>query len=126
VTLDSSVEASSIFADEDLLRRLLANLVDNAVRHAPARSVVRVAVRVGASGVDIRVTDLGAGVPPDMRAGIFDAFVQLEGEGRPRTRAGRGLGLTFCKLVAESHGGKIWIEDASPGAVFCVSIPDAG
>ena len=40
-------------------------------------------------------------------------------------RAGRGLGLTFCKLAVEAHGGRIWIEDAAPGAVFCLTVPHA-
>ena len=69
--------------------------------------------------VEIRVADRGAGIPVDKREKIFDPFVQLEPE-----RAGRGLGLTFCRLVAEAHGGRIWIEDGAPGAIFCFRIPD--
>ena len=60
-----------------------------------------------------------------MRERIFDPFVQLESEERRPTRTGRGLGLTFCKLAVEAHGGQIWIEDANPGAIFVVRIPDA-
>jgi len=54
---------------------------------------------------------------------VFDPFVQLEGKDRHATRGSRGLGLAFCKLAVEAHGGRIWIEDAYPGAVFCVRIP---
>jgi len=56
-----------------------------------------------------------------MRERVFDPFVQIEGS---TTRAGRGLGLAFCKLAVESHGGRIWIEDAKPGAIFCLRLPN--
>jgi signal transduction histidine kinase len=59
-------------------------------------------------------------VPVELRATIFERFV-----GAGDARSNRGLGLTFCKLVVEAHGGRIWIEDATPGAAFCVWIPDA-
>lgn len=123
VTLWSEIRASSAHADPDLLRRLLSNLVDNAIRHAPAQSRVVVKTREEAGGVVIRVIDQGGGVPPEMRDKIFDPFVQIEGGDRPPTRGGRGLGLAFCKLAAEAHGGRVWIEDGSPGSVFVVSLP---
>jgi signal transduction histidine kinase len=75
---------------------------------------------------ELRVVDGGTGVPPSMREQIFDPFVQLERNGLPSSRSGRGLGLTFCRLAVEAHGGRIWIEDANPGAVFALRIPDAG
>jgi two-component system sensor histidine kinase/response regulator len=120
VLLSSSIEAEHAHADEDLLRRLLANLVENAVRHAPAGSTVTVTSAGGPDGLTLRVADAGHGVPPEMRDRIFDPFVQVEGA---NTRAGRGLGLTFCKLAAEAHGGTIWIEDGAPGSIFCVRLP---
>jgi signal transduction histidine kinase len=58
-----------------------------------------------------------------MRDKIFDPFVQVEAGEHPVARSGRGLGLTFCKLVVEAHAGRIWIEDAAPGAVFCLRLP---
>jgi two-component system, sensor histidine kinase and response regulator len=60
-----------------------------------------------------------------MRERIFDPFVQVESNDRSTSRSGRGLGLAFCRLAVEAHGGRIWVEDASPGAVFCMSFPDA-
>jgi two-component system sensor histidine kinase/response regulator len=123
VTLWSDLRAARVHVDPDLLRRLLANLVENAIRHAPAKSKVFVKTRDEEGGLVIRVIDSGRGVPPDLRERIFDPFIQLEGLDRPETRGGRGLGLTFCKLAAEAHGGRIWVEDASPGSVFVVSLP---
>jgi len=73
--------------------------------------------------VEIRVQDAGSGIPPAMRESIFDRFVQVESKDRAVTRSGRGLGLAFCRLAVEAHGGRIWVEDADPGAVFCVRLP---
>ena len=123
VRLENDLRADSMNADADLLRRTLANLVENAIRHAPRGSAVVLSIALRDGETDIRVADAGAGVPADMREAIFDAFVQMEGDGRPRTGGGRGLGLTFCRLVAEAHGGRVWVEDAAPGAIFCMRLP---
>jgi two-component system sensor histidine kinase/response regulator len=86
-------------------------------------------LRLSASSHDgvteLRVRDAGVGIPLSMREKIFDPFVQLEetGDGAPISRTGRGLGLAFCKVAVEAHCGRIWVEDAGPGAVFCVSLP---
>jgi|HubBroStandDraft_6_1064221.scaffolds.fasta_scaffold39839_2 two-component system sensor histidine kinase/response regulator len=126
VTCEVALETDRVLADEDLLRRTLANLVENAIHHAPRRTVVRVLGRRGDGATELRVVDGGTGVPSSMREQIFDPFVQLEGNGLPSSRSGRGLGLTFCRLAVEAHGGRIWIEDANPGAIFALRIPDAG
>jgi len=124
VKLDTALEVSAVWADEDLLRRALANLVENAVRHAPAGSAVRVTAKAGPEGeTEIRVLDQGPGVPEGMRTKVFEAFMQTEGSA---SREGRGLGLTFCKLAVEAHGGRIWVEDGAPGAVFCIRFPGQG
>lgn len=123
VVLRRTVEVRSIAADVDLLRRVLENLLDNALRHAPEQSEVRVTVAPSDGAVEIRIADAGAGVPPELREKIFERFIQVENSERVVTRTGRGLGLTFCKLAIEAHGGSIWIEEANPGAVFCVRLP---
>jgi signal transduction histidine kinase len=113
VSLVARVEVEVLEADGDLVHRVVANLVDNAIRHAPADSAVEIAI---VAGPEVRVSDRGAGVPPDQRAIVFERFQRGE---MSATRSNRGLGLAFCKLAAEAHGGRIWIEDAHPGAVFC-------
>lgn len=125
VELVSSIEVDLVHGDEDLLRRLLANLVENAIRYTPSRSAVRISVTAGPSCVELRVADAGKGIPPEMREKVFDAFVQVDQERSEQgsVRGSRGLGLTFCKLAVEAHGGRIWIEDRAPGAVFCVRLP---
>jgi signal transduction histidine kinase len=126
VSLRSDVRVEHLNADPDLLRRLLANLVENAIRHAPGETAVAVTASQGDKDVELRVADAGGGVPVEMRERVFDPFVQVESGDRSRSRGGRGLGLAFCKSAVVAHGGRIWIEDAAPGAVFCVRLPHVG
>jgi signal transduction histidine kinase len=123
VSLKQMVEVEELRADRDLLVRIIENLLDNAIRHAPGKSEVRVSALRRENAVEIRVADAGAGIPAEMRQRIFEPFVQLEASPGGASRSGRGLGLTFCKLAAEAHGGAIWVEEASPGTVFCVRVP---
>jgi two-component system sensor histidine kinase/response regulator len=123
VQLVCELQASHVNADPDLLRRVLENLLDNALRHAPEGSTIRLVSTARDAAIEIRVADEGKGISADMRGKVFERFVQLELGETVVTRTGRGLGLTFCKLAVESHGGHVWIEDANPGAIFCMSIP---
>jgi signal transduction histidine kinase len=85
-------------------------------------TAVTVVVRSDGAGTHFRIADAGAGIPENLRLAVFDPFVQVDA-GEPLARGGRGLGLAFCKAAIEAHGGGIWIEDAAPGAVFCVRLP---
>ena len=123
VAIESRVEVDSVRGDPDLLHRMLANLIENAVRHAPANTAVMVTALPAPGATELRVADRGHGVPLELRDKIFSPFVQLEDHAGASRRAGRGLGLTFCHVVATCHGGSIWVEDAAPGAAFCVSLP---
>jgi signal transduction histidine kinase len=118
--------ALTAVGDADLLVRVLENLVENALRHAPENTEVRISAACTADDmIEIRVTDQGVGIAPDARATIFEPFVQLKHGERLVARSGRGLGLTFCKVAVEAQGGRIWIEDANPGASFCLTLPRA-
>jgi signal transduction histidine kinase len=123
VQLRASIEADRAHADPDLLRRTLANLVDNAIRYAPRETAITVSTRCVVSEIEVRVADAGKGVPPGWRDRVFDPFTQVEAGERSVERGARGLGLTFCKLAVEAHGGRIWVEDAEPGAVFALRLP---
>lgn len=113
--------------DQDKVERLVMNLVDNALKYSPANSDVRIYARQqpDADFLRLSVVDQGPGVPDDYKRRLFDRFVQIKG--RETIRRGVGLGLTFCKLVAEAHGGQIWIEDNteddSGGSVFNCTLP---
>ncbi len=123
IALERRLDVSRWSADGDLLRRVLENLVDNALRHSPEDSTIRLATELEEGKFVLRITDQGRGVPVEMRDRIFDPFVQVESNDRSTSRSGRGLGLAFCRLAVQAHGGRIWVEEATPGAVFCLSLP---
>jgi len=125
VDLRSNVERIELCADADLLRRVLENLIDNAIRHAPNGSSVSLSLQRHPGAIELRVTDQGRGIPPEKRETIFERFVQVTDAGGSSSRTGRGLGLTFCRLAVEAHSGRIHVEDAMPGTVFCVRLPHA-
>jgi two-component system, sensor histidine kinase and response regulator len=121
VELHAAAGITEATADIDLIRRVVENLVDNAIRHAPEQTSIRLTSVAVDGGIEIRVADEGSGIPVEQRERVFDRFVQV-GDASS-SHGGRGLGLAFCKLAVEAHGGRIWIEDASPGAVFCIRLP---
>jgi signal transduction histidine kinase len=109
-------------ADRDLLRRILENLLDNALAVSPRAGEVRVEVEAVDGSAELRVRDQGPGVPPELRERIFEKYVRIQLKDRPRH--GRGLGLTFCRLAAQAHGGRVWVEpNGECGSVFRVRIP---
>lgn len=129
IALDTDVagDVPPVWIDQEQIQRVLVNLLDNALRHTPAGGRVRVeaAPLAGGEGVRVAVCDSGPGIPPEERGMVFEKFVQLD---RPvlRGHKGSGLGLTFCKLAVEAHGGRIWVEDtALGGAAFCFTLPVA-
>lgn len=124
LTMEVVVEVSHVIADKDLLQRVLGNLTENAMRHAPRSSVVQLQAKRVNGGVELRVVDRGPGIPEEMRERVFERYVQLNTSAAVATRGGRGLGLNFCKVAIEAHGGRIWIEDAMPGTALCITVPD--
>ena len=113
----------SIRGDEELLRRLIMNLLQNAIQHSPSGGVVSVAIAPNGSCVYVRVADTGTGIAESERARIFERFVQLD----PSRRAeGTGLGLPIAKWIAEVHQGSLTVESTGPtGSTFCVVLPIA-
>ncbi len=114
-----------ILGDESKLRRTLVNLLGNAIKFTPASGTVTVAVRnsQGGRSVEFSVIDTGEGIPPESFERIFEKFGQVESRKSGR-KMSTGLGLTFCKLVVESHGGHILVESVpDQGSTFCFSIP---
>jgi signal transduction histidine kinase len=109
--------------DEDLLRRLVLNVLQNAVQHTPAGGSVAVDIHQESEAVRIRVTDEGPGIPAGDRERIFDRFVQLDASRRGQ---GAGLGLPIARWIAEAHQGTLVLEQSGPGgSTFCVLLPNA-
>ncbi len=120
VRVKSCESAISMYADPNLVNRVVANLVTNALRFAPAGSDVTVTIARTWGGVQISVADLGRGIADPDKRRVFEKYVQLSSSGRST----RGLGLAFCRLACLAHDGRIWVEDNRPnGAVFHVLIP---
>ena len=110
--------------DEDLLRQLVVNVLQNAVQHTRAGGRVAVTIARDAEAIRIRVSDEGPGIPAGDEGRIFDRFVQLD---PARRGQGTGLGLPIARWIAEAHGGTLVLEKTGPaGSLFCVSLPRSG
>jgi hypothetical protein len=118
-----AVDADEAVVDgtRDELHRMTLNLMENALRHTPAGTRVRARVVANDDEVVLTVQDNGPGVPPELRERIFERFVRGDGD----RGSSSGLGLSIVRAVAESHGGKVTVEDATPGARFVVRLPRA-
>ncbi|MEU3165655.1 HAMP domain-containing sensor histidine kinase [Streptosporangium sp. NPDC006930] len=109
-----------VTADRLQLARLIANLLDNAERHAT--STVTVSVRREGGDAVLEVGDDGPGISPDQREYVFQRFARLEAA-RSKDQGGTGLGLAIARGIAERHGGTLTIEDSERGARFVARIP---
>lgn len=122
LTLENAcpADAPSVWADAKLLRRVLQNLIGNAIKFTPAQGRVQISAEVQAGEkLMVSVFNTGAGIPPDVQGRLFEKFATGRQSGR-----GTGLGLAFCKLVVEAHGGRIWAEsELGQGAVFRFTLP---
>lgn len=112
-----------IVADEELIHRLVLNLIENAVKFTPAGGRVHAEVRSSDGHCSIRVTDSGPGIPPEHQERIFERFFRGDRTG-PENAAGAGLGLPIARWIAEVHDGNLRLEhsDAS-GSVFIADLP---
>jgi signal transduction histidine kinase len=111
--------------DARFVGRVLANLVDNAVRHTPAGGRVEVAVYREGPAVRVEVRDTGEGIAPADLPHVFERFYRGE-KSRSREHGGAGLGLAICKGIVEAHGGRIWAEARSPqGTQVSFTLPIA-
>jgi signal transduction histidine kinase len=118
------VASAAFTGDEELIRRMVANLVDNAVRHTRDGSSVRVELDETDTGYAIAVKDHGPGIPPDVRAHIFERFFRADASRRRSARDGAGLGLALARWIARAHGGDVVLARSSPsGSTFVISLP---
>jgi two-component system OmpR family sensor kinase len=127
VSIDSADAAPAPFdGDEDLLRRMIGNLLDNAVRHSPPGSSVSVELQKANDRYAVFISDRGPGVPPEMTGHIFERFYRAGGD-RGRDHDGAGLGLALARWIAQVHGGDVVLARTSEeGSTFAISLPHAG
>ncbi|MBV8758029.1 MAG: GAF domain-containing protein [Deltaproteobacteria bacterium] len=112
----------AVQADVELVSRVIDNILDNAFRYTPKGGRIAVSAEPRERSIVLRLANTGTALPADQRERIFQKFEQVE----PRTRRHFGLGLYFCRLAIEAHGGRIWADStADYGAVFAIELPVA-
>ena len=121
VTTHISEDLPIVMVDIDMIKRVLINLLENAIKFTPPEGRIRVGASVEDGFVQLWVDDTGPGIPPEKQSHIFDKFTRLREKGGP---AGFGLGLAYCRLAVEGHGGRIWVENLPKGgAYFAFTLP---
>ena len=124
--IENEAGAVQVPGDAMLLRRLLLNLLDNALKHAPPGSTVTVRQRRRDGHLVLQVTDEGPGIPPPQRKRVFERFVHgvhVSPDAAASGGSGAGLGLAIAQAIAQAHGGGVTLLDVSPGATFEVTLP---
>ncbi len=107
--------------DAEMIRRVLINLLENAIKYSGTEGIISVALDRVDNELRVGVTDNGPGIPADDRERIFEKFARVQRKGRPK---GLGLGLAFCRLAVEAHGGRIWAESQpGQGSTFYFTLP---
>ena len=124
--LEQPSERLRAMVDPSVIRRVVANLVGNAIRFTPASGRIRVSVQGAETGVRVAVQDTGPGIPHEFHETIFEKFGQVEAA-RHGTKPSSGLGLTFCKFAVEAHGGSIGVDSVvGQGSTFWFIVPQQG
>ncbi len=133
LALDVAPDLPRVHIDERAIQLAVINLVDNALKYAPEgkRIVVRARASATGGGVRVDVVDEGPGVPPEDRQRIFDRFVRLPAALAAKIESGKapvrgsGIGLALVRHIAESHGGRAWVEgNGKAGSIFSFTVPD--
>lgn len=110
-----------VLADGDMIRRAVINLLENAIKFTPAQGKIWIIAKLEQGFVCVIVKDSGPGIPAEARERIFDKFTRLNAADGPR---GVGLGLAFCRLAVNGHGGHIWVEsEVGVGSSFIFTLP---
>jgi CheY-like chemotaxis protein len=132
IEIDIQKGIPEVWADEDTVMQVLANLLNNAIKYTPGRRKIQVSAAHSrpdprlSGEVEVRVKDAGIGIPPEHLERVFEKFYRIDrpagvGEG------GTGLGLYFSRYIVERHGGRIWAEsNEGKGSTFAFTLPVAG
>jgi heavy metal sensor kinase len=125
----ANLPSANFYGDEDLLRQMILNLVDNAIKYTPPGGVVYLCLAPGADHYSIIVSDTGPGIPPEARAHIFKRFYRVD-KSRSRSddanEGGAGLGLAIASWITQAHGGRLELSLSGPeGTTFVAKLPTA-
>jgi len=121
ITLDVPADLPLVRSDEVMIEQIIFNLVDNAQKHTPPGTPIRISARAFPATLEVSVADSGPGLPAGEEQRIFEKFHRGHGEA---AQSGFGLGLTICKAVIDAHGGEIRARNrAEGGAEFVFSLP---
>jgi two-component system sensor histidine kinase KdpD len=124
VYLDWPTDLPLAYADYVQVDRVVANLLENAIRFAPSDSTIEIAMRGDETGATISVANEGPAIPAEFHPYLFSKFYHVPEEHIPHTST--GLGLSICKGIIEAHGGRIWVESpikSNAGARFVFTLP---
>jgi len=112
----------SLNGDDELLQRMILNLLDNAVKYTPAGGEISVELKPSNGDARLTVRDNGIGIPAKDQPHVFDRFYRVD-KARSRALGGAGLGLSIARQIAEAHGGTVSVESSAGGSVFTVELP---
>ncbi len=119
--IESPSTLPEVDIDFDLILRVMTNLLENAIKYTRTGGEIRVSAQKAREVLNISVKDSGSGIPPADQKRIFEKYARIHRKGKPK---GRGLGLAFCRLAVEAHGGKIWVESTEgEGSTFHFTLP---
>jgi len=110
-----------LWVNADMIRRVLANLIENAAKYTPTGGRIEILAHTDGDWLKLCVKDNGPGIPIEDRERVFEKFMRLRGKDHP---AGLGVGLAFCRLAVLGHGGRIWVENQTgQGSTFSFTLP---
>ncbi len=111
----------NVSVDQDMIRRVITNLLENASKYSPQGSKIEVGARQEKGQIQVWIEDNGPGIPASECERIFEKFTRQKSENAPK---GLGLGLAYCRLALQAHGGKIWVEsEVGSGSRFIFTLP---
>ena len=127
LTYHGPADAPTVHGDAERLAQILANLLDNALRHTPPAGHITVTVDTRPRQVLLRVADDGAGIPPDQLEAIFERFHRADPARPDSDGSGSGLGLTIARTIAHAHAhaGTLTADSTGRGATFTLTLPAA-
>ena len=125
IIFEPGEELPPVKMDENKIQRVISNLIDNALKFSPEGENINIKLESPSQQmIEIHILDRGPGIPAEYADSVFDRFFQVPNHSS--RKRGTGLGLTYCRLTVEAHGGRIWLQNRPErGSEFVVSLPAA-